>query len=233
MTPEQQKLVADEAARVEAQGLSRAAAAFRLPDFAVVVEREAASLAALEADKAAAALEARRKRIHESRPAIAAADVDRIIADDMADTKSLGVVRRWLKTAGKPFLLLTGTVGVGKTVAASWALAQRDGEYMRAPAMVGIFAAYFGAEVEEKKRLCRVPLLVVDEIGTERDAERMQSTLFEIIDERRWHGQRTIFVSNLSGKDFDERYHDQRLQSRWKECAIVVNDASDDLRGKP
>lgn len=47
-------------------------------------------------------------------------DVQRVIDGDIKDTKALGVTRRWM-AGTKPILVLAGTPGTGKTVAATWA----------------------------------------------------------------------------------------------------------------
>lgn len=210
--------------------LARAASLFRLPDPALIAEREAASLAELAVAEDAKVRELRMKRLRAARPSLDAADVDRIVADDMRETRSLAAVRAFVESR-RPLLILTGSIGVGKTVAASWWLANHGGEYVRGGRVAAVFRAQFGAEVQEQSRLRELRHLVVDEVGMEPDPAAMGSCLFELLDDRRWHDQQTILVCNLDRDAFLARYPDPRLHSRMRQAGTLSWDAGADLRG--
>jgi DNA replication protein DnaC len=208
---------------------TRATNLFRLPDPALIAEREAETRAELAEAEASQLREARMKRLRDARPALDYRDVDRIVADDMQTTVALVAVRAFVESR-KPLLVLAGGIGVGKTVAAAWWLANRGGEYVRAGRVAAVFRAQFGDEVKEQGRLREMRHLVIDEVGTEPDAKVMGACLFELLDDRRWHEQQTILISNLNRADLLQRYDDPRLHSRMHQAGVLCETGGPDLR---
>jgi DNA replication protein DnaC len=165
---------------------------------------------------------------------ITASDVELLVEDKLQDTKCLQSVRAWLGAARtKPWLVLSGTVGRGKTMAAAWVLTKHNGLYVGARELERVFAARYGDEVEGQRTYTDCGGLVIDDVGRERDADGMSAALLDLVDYRRGQRQSTILITNFSRKQFSERYPDERLQSRLSECALWIADAGPDLRRQP
>jgi DNA replication protein DnaC len=193
--------------------------------------RRAAQAERIERDRLTEARRASKKRLDALKLPITSADELALLDGALKDTKTLGFVRSWL-TGTKPWLTLCGSVGRGKTMAAAWALLERGGRYVTAREIERVFAARYGDELDLQEKLLSVGLLVIDDVGRERDAEGMSSALLEVIDQRR-KGQRTIAITNLDKSAFLERYADHRLQSRLSESGAWGVDGGTDMRGKP
>lgn len=110
-----------------------------------------------------------------------------------------------LNTAGN--LLLTGPIGPGKTHQAYGALRRvAEAGPMRfemlaftAPDMYGLMRrdGSHRAPEEELRRLCRIPLLFVDDFGVEKPSEWVDEVTYRIINDRYVHCRPTLFTSNL------------------------------------
>lgn len=149
------------------------------------------------------------------------------------DTKFIRDVHAWmLDEHAKPVLILSGTVGRGKTYAAAWALAHRTGAYVPANEFVRVFSARFGDDREKQERLLHQPLLVIDDVGREGRAnhEQMLASLVEVVDARRSINRRTIIVTNEDRRHFADRYGDERLISRLAQSGLFRSDSGEDYR---
>jgi len=146
----------------------------------------------------------------------------RVVNGDLDEWHSVQATRSWLSSRdGKSCLVLAGTTGVGKTVAAADALAAEGGLLVSANEFVIAFAAMFGHEAEARERMLKTRLLVVDDIGTEDDHGRMTSALVALLSKRasaQWSP--TIMTTNMSVNEFAKRYDSDRLKSR---CAQLMN----------
>lgn len=169
---------------------------------------------------------------HARKLPITDADMRAIAFGQLEETEPLKAVRAWLET-DVPILVLGGTVGRGKTVAACWAVVDRRGRYMRARSFERLFAHRYGDdELAEQERFLREYLVVVDDIGGREDtAEGLGAYLLDLVDERRSSRTRTILVTNQPRKVFEERYPDPRLHSRLRQSATWAVTRGDDLRG--
>lgn len=161
---------------------------------------------------------------------------DALCARSWQESAPLNTVRAWLEAAGQPnarrVLVLLGRPGTGKTFAAAYAyLAQRrnDAAYAKVRNVCQRFRASFGEEAADYERMLRAHLLIVDELGTERgsDVEVAQAALHDIVDERQ--GRRTILISNLSKRQFLERY-DERTIDRLRECGAMREFSGQSMR---
>lgn len=155
----------------------------------------------------------------------------------LLETASLKAARTWLQNPkARPWLVLSGGTGAGKSIAAAWVLTERGAVWISANQLNRIFAANFGEQLEEQQSVCRCHTLVLDDVGGEHDAARMCSALLEILDSRKSHS-RTIVTTNLGKKAFADRYANERLTSRLHELVEWHGDAGPDLRranrGKP
>lgn len=122
-------------------------------------------------------------------------------AQSPEDTEALGAVKRWLGDATRTWLVLCGEKGTGKTVAATWAVAQAirtgSGAAFRRVSEVAKLGG-FDVGARECEYLKRVSLLVLDDFGAETLTEWARSQLHELLDYRHEFYARTIITSNLA-----------------------------------
>jgi DNA replication protein DnaC len=148
-------------------------------------------------------------------------------------TEAVEAVRGWWEDRPTPWLVLSGRTGSGKTVAAASAIADTGGVWMRADDVVRAFSGMFGDPLEKQERAKIAYLLVLDDIGSELDAARMLPALLELIDTRiSARGRPTICTTNLTKKEFAERYANDRLNSRMRELVTWKSLTTPDMRGK-
>lgn len=124
----------------------------------------------------------------------------------MRETPPVTEVRAFMGDPSRSLLLLIGTRGVGKTIAASFAAARWLGRYVLA---AEISQAYRELSYREIVRAwCSVGLLVIDELGREpTDADqRSRATMWEVVERRYSARLKTILVSNTPEKLLRERY---------------------------
>ncbi|GAU66679.1 putative helicase loader [Streptomyces sp. NBRC 110611] len=149
------------------------------------------------------------------------------------------------------FLVLTGSIGTGKTHQAYGALRRiaeagpRRFEMIAttAPDMYGRLrpgGSAHGTE-HELKRLCRVPLLLLDDLGTEKLSEWTEEATYRLINERYNQCLPLVVTTNFpvraapdetgrpSGPDLVSRLGD-RLASRLAQTASIVRLDGPDLR---
>ena len=136
-------------------------------------------------------------------------------------------VMEWWKTA-TPIIFLSGTVGRSKTVAAAWAIARMGGAYLRAASMWRVFESY---DDSEQTKYLDARVLLLDDLGREKDTTQGLRHLETIVDDRRSRGRRTIITTNQDGAQIKKTYADGRLWSRLKQDYVFRSDSGRDLRG--
>lgn len=130
-------------------------------------------------------------------------------ADDCADVKASRFCRKYVENwkwaaENNAGLLLWGDVGGGKTfLAACIANALIDkgvpATMTTLPRLVNAMQKDFGAERESVLRMvAQTPLLVLDDVGTERDTEYMGEQVYEIINARYKAQKPLIVTTNLT-----------------------------------
>jgi hypothetical protein len=163
----------------------------------------------------------------------------RIVDDTLDDTQALRTVRLWLdiargqrasKSGKRPtVLVLSASVGVGKTVAAAYALAQIGGHHVLAPKLVERMQPRNPREQATALPAHAGRLFVVDDIGTESGRE-FGSVFFDVIDSRvHSRATLTLITTNLSEHDFCKRY-DLRTMDRLREHGSFVEFQGASLR---
>ena len=150
-------------------------------------------------------------------------------------TKAMQGARVWVNSSPRtPILALAGGTGAGKTLAAHWAALQSG---LRFKAIESIEAtrlasARFGPDREEWQRLIRVPLLLVDDLGTAGDDERERTMWLEVMNVR--SRMATLVTTNKSGRegyaDSMDRLIGPRGWSRMYQRATWVACGGNDLR---
>lgn len=137
---------------------------------------------------------------------------------------------------GQRDLYLAGSVGAGKTRLAcsilnDYVRERRTGYFARVPWMLHqLQPGKDSAELEE--RLEKTSLLVLDDLGAERDqaTDYTRRTLLMLYEERHDRGLRTIFTSNKTVKELAEMQDDERLGSRIGGRADVIKLTTPDQR---
>ena len=135
---------------------------------------------------------------------------------------------KWLASEGRD-LFLFGAVGTGKTRLACSLLneahqAGTAGFFARVPMFLLRLQPSDVEQADLFRRACEVPLLVLDDLGSERETatDFTRRTLLILYEERHDHGRRTIWTSNQSLVEIGEFMQDERLASRIKGQADVV-----------
>jgi DNA replication protein DnaC len=143
--------------------------------------------------------------------------------------RAIEVAKRWLESP-KPWLVLLGSSGQGKSIAAAWALrrcAEKGSTVAWAQAdTLAVLAGGFGGE-ERAERLRHVDVLVMDDIGTEHASEFSRSVMRGILQARHEDLLRTIVTSNQAGAEFRETVG-VRLARRMRDECVAV-----ELTGEP
>ncbi len=138
--------------------------------------------------------------------------------------------RNWIVAPRCPHLLLRGTTGTGKTVAAAWLVRHCTEPNARVPGVTWLYpddvaSAVLQSWSERAPQLARY--VVVDELGTETRPDFM-TALSRLLDR---DGCNVLLTTNLSEEAFQERYgKDERLLSRAGGAVEIVNVPGRDQR---
>lgn len=126
----------------------------------------------------------------------------------------------------KKGLLLFGSVGTGKTFAAGCianALIQKGIPCMMTsfPELVNRFAVWTD-KADNIASLSKFPLLVIDDLSSERNTAYMNEIIYTVIDARYRDGQPIIVTTNLSGQEIKNAAEiaKQRVYSRLLEMCV-------------
>jgi hypothetical protein len=177
----------------------------------------------------------RRANIADSGAKLPDGVAEQVIAGNIDDTPALTAVHDWATDQDSPpWLVISGTVGRGKTLACVAAVAVLGGVFVRARELSRAFSAKFGDDHELQLRCFSSGFLVIDDLGRETDHVAMQGYLEDLLDERPNRRHRTVITTNLDAKQFAATYPDERLRSRLFQLARFVSDSGPDLRrGRP
>lgn len=144
--------------------------------------------------------------------------------------------REFCATDGGRDVFLFGGVGTGKTrLACAMANAihrrRRMVQFVRVPFLLHQLQP--GRDIAEfEQRLLDVHVLVLDDLGAERDqtTDYTRRTLLMLYEARHDDGKRTVFTSNKSVQEIAEMQDDDRLASRIAGRADVVRVTAPDQR---
>ncbi len=159
-------------------------------------------------------------------------DFRRIVRNE-PDTKAARAVRAFVSAASNPrarFLWLTGARGVGKTVAALWAISEVGGLCASAEEVRRAYLQEHAEAQELRPRLERCGLLVVDDVGTAKDEADEERALFELLN-RRQGARQTILTGNLSRSDVSRRFGGRVLDRVFHSGRVVDCGAKSLRRG--
>jgi DNA replication protein DnaC len=156
-----------------------------------------------------------------------------IVGNTLGDTQALRELKAWGTQRDKPWVALSGPTGCGKSVAVASLMWGAGGRFVRADEAVRLFASMFGEQYEQQQKLRDAGLLVIDDVGGELDAARMLPVLLDLLDSRKSaRSTPTVLTTNLTKKEFRERYANDRLMSRMAESVQWVALNGEDLRRK-
>lgn len=182
-------------------------------------------------------------------------DTDRVCLERVNPTDALRLIQSWAeKDTPRRWMMLSGTVGIGKTVAAAWLLARDGGRYVTMTDLVRMFAPILRglAPQTQDDALARLDALagartlVLDELGRDGlSPEVAREALHWLVEARQGAKRgRTLVLSNLSASEIRSRFkdgtYDPRTSSRLslllardKGGGAVFELAGKDLRGAP
>ena len=137
--------------------------------------------------------------------------LQKVVLSALRPSDATLAVDAWLETK-QTLLLLAGGVGVGKSVAAAYAIRRTPGRWFSAPGM-GQMQGFDRAR--DVTALLKPRLLVVDDLGAE-FADRNEwarTQLRTLICQRHDDGARTLITTNLNAAQW-RAYADERLLDR-------------------
>ena len=125
--------------------------------------------------------------------------------------------------------MLIGNVGTGKSYMAS-AIANaliEKGVKVKFTSFIEITNDIFSASDKTKyvKSLNKYDLLIIDDVGTERNTEYTLENIYWVIDERVSEGKPLIITTNtdIDKKENDENFNRRRINSRIRNVCIPVD----------
>lgn len=196
------------------------------------------SILSKEQIEANVARNARRVNLELNRIKTAITDEDyrAILAGTLADTPALAITKRWVHASlvDKPdpdkrpprFLMLLGEKGLGKTVAAAWAIAEAGGFYLSGPGLRELAESTFWGDRDKRENILAARLVVLDDLGAEDPTPKVCEYVGRLINERQGARMHTLLTGNLSEEDMEERYGDRAAERVFHQGAVF------DVKGK-
>lgn len=163
---------------------------------------------------------------------------------DHTDQKNENIARKYVENFNAmreqgTGLLLCGSVGTGKSFLA--AAIANELISQGTPCLMTNFSRIisrisekFGGDQKYLDDLNRFDLLIIDDLGAERDSDFTWEKVMNVIDARYRAGLPIIITTNLGPKDFADRgdIRRQRVFSRLKEMCVFLEVKGEDRRGK-
>lgn len=137
----------------------------------------------------------------------------------------------------EPILLLSGSTGLGKTYVAKCVMRRvieggHTAAFYTAYRLFSMFHSDRLGENVDLKPVFTVPMLIIDDVGTEPMTRNVTiEYFFDLINERMAAGLHTVIVTNLAFHDIKDRYGDRihsRLMDRNSSVKIIFS--GDDIR---
>jgi DNA replication protein DnaC len=160
-----------------------------------------------------------------------------ITGEKLVKSRALEAVVHWRQMrhkATRPFavMVLVGDTGVGKTVAAAWLLLELGGMYVTAEEMRKRATSKHRDDRTWFEKVLGSKVLVVDDVGTERDLEDARVALYEVVNARQGlHRGWTLILGNLAREVFRERYG-KRTCRRIEDQGVFIEIEDVDRRRK-
>jgi DNA replication protein DnaC len=131
---------------------------------------------------------------------------------------------------GAPNLLLQGETGLGKTFLSACIARSVSGQGFSVvyDTAINVFsrfeAAHFTRDEESqvyKRRYLRCDLLILDDLGSEMTTPFVQSSLYELVNERLLNHKSTVVSTNLSPEELSQRYNLQSVSRLLGEYQLL------------
>lgn len=154
------------------------------------------------------------------------------------ETAGVKAVREFLD-GGKTFLLLTGSPGVGKSLAAMAAIQRHAEQQMRSLFVRAVECSRLSMFDEEDKAFVRdmrrAPLLVLDDLGVEGLNDAWRETLEDVLDYRYQERLSTVMTTNLppmaeGDKPSFRRRYGERIADRIRHDGVIAQCGNETLR---
>lgn len=174
-------------------------------------------------------------------------DVRAVVRGDLAVTDALHDVREWLELAlrprdpGPPMLVLCGPPGIGKTVAAAWAIAEVGGRYVTLEEYLRDYARWLSDRTQSDTTSAALDrydarsLVVLDEMRSDQEprlAALERAAWHRLVDRRQsTRTTLTIALTNASGPEL-VRWLDARTADRMRGMATIKALHGESLRGR-
>lgn len=145
---------------------------------------------------------------------------------------ALTAVAGFIRRDGPPFLYLSGPVGSGKSHLAQAAYHTLATEVPTAYLTAAGLLAYLRAGVAEQTNDARlaavqqVPILILDDLGTEPVTAWGLGRLFDVLDTRSAQQRRTLITSNLAWDDLTPTGADRMTALAWERLASRIAGAA-------
>lgn len=145
------------------------------------------------------------------------------------ETAGIAAARKWLNSE-KSFLVISGSVGSGKTTAATWAVMRSAmmARHVRAGDLSTL--APFGDSAGRWRALRDMRMLVIDDLGSEHPSEWWKANLDSLIDHRYGAKARTVITTNLTPLQLQEAYG-LRIFDRLRHSGVFALCGTISLRG--
>jgi DNA replication protein DnaC len=156
------------------------------------------------------------------------------LARGLLQTPALIAARAWRRSES-PLVVLAGTVGTGKSLAAAWALwdwwcsttstNNVTGYQWRHKGRCWIAAPHLARLQRWHKDVVALesaPMLVLDDLGVEASTDSSADILQSLVTTRFADQLPTVITTNLDGQTFRQRYG-ERIVDRVRQCGLDEN----------
>jgi hypothetical protein len=144
-------------------------------------------------------------------------------------TAAFMATERFMKGPEK-FLVMLGNKGVGKTIAALWAVGNYAGEFVAAESLTT--QSRYNAEFWDDLKL--TPVLAIDELSAEpkslKDDGWFESKLLALLSFRDLSNRKTIITANINRATFKARYGTGAMERLWDR--IVGSNQLEEIAGE-
>lgn len=159
---------------------------------------------------------------------LAAAGLDGYLVDDVFDSIVSGDGRcaspisealfSWFRNRGRaPVLVLSGSAGVGKSVALALFASEHDARVYGADRLARAFGSNYAEHDQLRARVRAGKLVLIDDVGSEFERDKMAHTLLDVLEARQSAVHTpTVLTTNLTRKAFAEAYQNVRVTSRMQ-----------------